>query len=263
MNLQDTVAGASAQAMLRTPDRLTDQLATLLMQRIESGELAPDQRLPTEQKLSEQFGISRTVVREAVSRLKSIGMLTSRQGAGVFVAPRHQARALAFDPSVLTSMDSVLQVVEVRRGLEAEVAALAAQRITPEKAHAIGQALDNLDACAPNSREGVEADLHFHRSIARATDNPHYERLLGFLEQYQRDAMRITRTNESLNHDYLVQVHAEHHAIADAVTRGDAAGARACAMHHMAHAADRLRHAEPTIRRALDALLTAPPANAT
>lgn len=253
-----TSQGISPVERLQAPQRLTDQLAAWLMQRIESGELAPDQRLPTEQQLAEQFGVSRTVVREAVSRLKSIGMLTSRQGAGVFVAPRHQARALAFDPSVLTSMESVLQVVEVRRGLEADVAALAARRITPDKARAIGEALAHLESCQPNGPEGVEADLQFHRCIARATDNPHYERLLGFLEQYQRDAMRITRTNEALDSEYLAQVRLEHHAIADAVIRGDATRAREAAMRHMVNAADRLEHASPPIRRALDALLGAP-----
>lgn len=250
--------GASPTDLLQVPQRLTDKLAALLMQRIESGELAPDERLPTEQRLAEQFGVSRTVVREAVSRLKSIGMLTSRQGVGVFVAPRHQARALAFDPSVLTSMDSVLQVVEVRRGLEADVAALAAQRMTSQKAKAIGDALAHLESCLPNGPEGVEADLQFHRSIARATDNPHYERLLGFLEQYQRDAMRITRTNEALDSDYLAQVRREHHAIAEAVMGGDASRAREAAMRHMVNAADRLEHAAPPIRRALDALLNGP-----
>jgi GntR family transcriptional repressor for pyruvate dehydrogenase complex len=247
---------ASTVEPLQAPERLTDKLASLLMQRIESGDLGPDQRLPTEQKLSEQFGVSRTVVREAVSRLKSIGLLTSRQGAGVFVAPRHQARALAFDPTVLSSMESVLQVVEVRRGLEAEVAALAAQRITPDKANAIATALAHLEACPPHGREGVEADLQFHRSIARATDNPHYERLLGFLEQYQREAMRVTRTNESLDSEYLVQVRDEHRAIAEAVMRGDPTAARHAAMRHMANAAHRIEHAAPPIRRALDALLT-------
>jgi GntR family transcriptional repressor for pyruvate dehydrogenase complex len=241
------------------PQRLTDRLAALLMHRIESGELAPDQRLPTEQQLAVQFGVSRTVVREAVSRLKSIGMLVSRQGAGVFVAPRHQARALAFDPTVLTSMASVLQVVEVRRGLEADVAALAAQRITPEKARAIREALAHLESLPPNSPDGVEADLQFHRCIARATDNPHFVRLLGFLEQYQRDAMRVTRTNEALDSDYLAQVRREHQAIADAVIGGDPVRARAAAMHHMSNAADRLENAPPAIRRALDALLGTPP----
>lgn len=243
---------------LQAPERLTDKLAGLLMQRIESGDLAPDERLPTEQKLSEQFGVSRTVVREAVSRLKSIGLLTSRQGAGVFVAPRSQARALAFDPLVVTSMESVLQVVEVRRGLEADVAALAAQRMTPEKAQAIAEALAHLEACPPQGTEGVEADLAFHRSIARATENPHYERLLGFLEQYQREAMRVTRTNEALDSGYMVQVREEHRAIAEAVMRGDAAVARQAAMLHMHNAAYRIEHADPPIRRALGALLAPP-----
>ncbi|WP_372658343.1 FadR/GntR family transcriptional regulator [Hydrogenophaga sp.] len=242
--------------LLQAPERLTDKLAALLMQRIESGELAPDERLPTEQRLSEQFGVSRTVIREAVSRLKSIGLLNSRQGAGVFVAARHQARALAFDPTVLTSMDSVLQVVEVRRGIEADVAALAAARITPEKAVAIGLALDALEACPPHGAEGVEADLIFHRCIARATDNPHYERLLGFLEQYQREAMRVTRTNEALDSEYMVQVKQEHRAIAETVMRGDAVAARQAAMRHMVNAAQRIEQAAPPIRRTLDALLS-------
>ena len=118
-------------SLLQTPERLSDKLAALLEQRIASGELAPEARLPTEQQLADLHGVSRTVVREAVSRLKSMGLLTSRQGAGVFVAPRSQARPLAFDPTVLTSLERVVQVVEVRRGLEADVAALAAERINP------------------------------------------------------------------------------------------------------------------------------------
>ena len=80
---------------LVAPARLSDRVADQLTRRIDSGEFAPDQRLPTEQQLSERFGVSRTVVREAVSRLKSMGLLTSRQGAGVFVAPRDQARPQA------------------------------------------------------------------------------------------------------------------------------------------------------------------------
>jgi GntR family transcriptional repressor for pyruvate dehydrogenase complex len=240
---------------LQAPERLSDRLAALLQQRIESGEFAPEARLPTEQKLADMHGVSRTVVREAVSRLKSMGLLTSRQGAGVFVAPRNQARALAFDPTVLTSMQSVMQVVEVRRGLEADVAALAAERINPVKAQVIEQALAALEACPANGAEGVEADLAFHRSIARATDNPHYERLLGFLEQYQRDAMQVTRTNEAMDRGYMVQVQREHRRIADAVIRGDVAGARRAAMRHMVNAAARIENAAPPVRRTLDAML--------
>ena len=248
---------------LPTPERLSDRLAALLQQRIASGEFAPEQRLPTEQRLADLHGVSRTVVREAVSQLKSMGLLVSRQGSGVFVAPRHQARALAFDPSVLDSMAGVLQVVEVRRGLEAEMAAQAAERITPAKADTIAAALAALEACPPHGAEGVQADLDFHRSIARATDNPHFERLIGFLEQYQRGAMHVTRTNEALDRKYLTQVQREHRHIAESVMRGEAEAARNAAREHMINAAWRLQHAAPAIRRTLDALLTRHPSRTT
>ena len=152
----------------------------------------------------------------------------------------------------------MLLALEVRRGLEADVAALAAQRMTPAKASAIAQALAYLESCPPQGAEGVEADLAFHRSIARATENPHYERLLGFLEQYQREAMRVTRTNEALDSGYMVQVREEHRAIAEAVMRGDQMAARQAAMLHMHNAAHRIENADPPIRRALGALLAPP-----
>ncbi|MEY2617918.1 MAG: hypothetical protein RL522_920 [Pseudomonadota bacterium] len=240
---------------LTAPERLSDRVADQLARRIESGELGPDQRLPTEQQLSERFGVSRTVVREAVSRLKSMGLLVSRQGAGVFVAPRDRARALAFDPSVLQSLDSVVQVVEVRRALEGEVAALAAERITPAGARALRAALDTLDAAVAAGSDGVEEDLAFHRSIAQATGNPQFERLLAFLEQYQRDAMRVTRANESMHGAFMRAVRREHEAIASAVIAGDANAARRAAARHMVNAAVRIEGLDAPSRRKLEGLL--------
>ena len=196
--------------LLAPTERLSDRLAERLRGHIDSGEWPPGHRLPTEQKLTEQFGVSRTVVREAVSRLKSMGLLTSRQGAGMFVSPRHQARALAFDPTVLHSLEAVLHMVEVRRTLEGEVAGLAAERIDQAGAQAIQQALVELDAAVARGEDGVEQDLLFHRTIAKATHNPHFERLLDFLEQYQREAIKVTRTNESMKADFMRQVKAEH-----------------------------------------------------
>jgi len=240
---------------LAAPERLSDRVADQLARRVESGELAPGQRLPTELQLSERFGVSRNVVREAVSRLKSMGLLVSRQGAGVFVAPREQARPLAFDPSVLQSLEDVVQVVEVRRALEGEVAALAAQRITPAKARALRKALDTLDAAVAQGADGVEEDLAFHRCIAQATGNPQFERLLTFLEQYQRDAMRVTRTNESMHGAFMRAVRREHEAIAAAVIAGDANAARRAAVRHMVNAAVRIKGLDAPARRTLEGLL--------
>ncbi|MDH4390327.1 MAG: winged helix-turn-helix domain-containing protein, partial [Aquabacterium sp.] len=92
--------------------RLSDQLAADLRRQIEGGVVQPGQRLPTEQTLAAHYAVSRTVVREAVSRLRSSGLLVARQGAGMFVADRHAARPLDFDSAVLADLGAVLDVVE-------------------------------------------------------------------------------------------------------------------------------------------------------
>lgn len=240
---------------LAPAERLSDRLAALLASRIESGELKPNDRLPTEQDLAERHGVSRTVVREAVSRLKSMGMLTSRQGSGVFVAPQAAARPLAFDPAVLHSLDAVVQVVEVRRALEGEVAALAASRATPEQLVAIQQALQAIDEAVARGGDGVDEDLLFHRSVAAATGNPQFNRLLVFLEQYQRDAMKVTRANEAMSADFMEQVRQEHREIAESIAQRDADRARVAATRHMVNAAQRIEEAEAGVRAALSAAL--------
>lgn len=223
-----------------TAQRLSDQLAAALAQRVARGELAPGDRLPTEQQLAELHGVSRTVVREAVHQLKSQGLLRSRQGSGVFVADSATQRPLSFDPAVLESIDAVVQVVEVRRALEGEIAALAAERATRRDVAALRQALKAIDAAVAAGRDGVAEDLAFHQVVARATGNPQFQRLLGFLEQYLREAMRVTRGNEARHRAFADAVRTEHHAIVEAIAAGDAAGARRAAARHMARAADRL-----------------------
>jgi GntR family transcriptional regulator, transcriptional repressor for pyruvate dehydrogenase complex len=149
----------------------------------------------------------------------------------------------------------VLQVVEVRRSLEGEVAALAAARITPAKARQLDKALAAIDAAVAQGRDGVEEDLEFHRTIARITDNPQFEILLDFLEQYLRDAIQVTRANEAMHAEFMRQVRAEHQAIARAVGKGDAAAARRAAVRHMVNAVQRIERADESVRAALGQVL--------
>jgi GntR family transcriptional repressor for pyruvate dehydrogenase complex len=222
------------------PERLSDRLAALLARQVQQGELKPGDRLPTEPQLAAAHGVSRTVVREAVHQLKSRGMLLSRQGLGVFVAapPAHQP--LDFDPSILGSLDAVMQIVEVRRALEGEMAALAARRATRAQVLALRRALKAIDDAVAAGRDGVDEDLAFHHCVAEATGNPQFTRLLGFLEQYLREAMRVTRGNEARHVRFRDAVRSEHHALVDAIAAGDVARARRVAAAHMEHAAQRL-----------------------
>jgi len=236
-----------------TVHRLSDQLAALLSAQIGSGALKPGDRLPTEQQLALTHGVSRTVVREAEHQLKSRSLLVSRQGSGVFVAPPALNQPLAFDPTVLDSITAVVQVVEVRRALEGEIAALAAERATRTQVAGLRRALVAIDAAVALGGDGVAEDLAFHRALGEATGNPQFAFLLGFLEQYLREAMRVTRGNEARRQDFMDDVRREHRAIVDAIAARDAPGARRCATEHLLRGARRLEEggviAAPRTRR--------------
>ncbi len=221
-------------------ERLSDRLAALLGRQIDAGTLRPGDRLPTEQQLAQAYGVSRTVVREAVHQLKSRERVTSRQGSGVFVAPSAAHQPLVFDPALLDSVQSVVHVVEVRRVLEAEIAALAAERATRAQVAAMRRALKAIDAAAAAGHDGVAEDLAFHRAIGEATGNPQFRLLLGFLEQYLRAGMRITRANEARRRDFMEAVQLEHRAIFDAIAAHDPAAARRRAREHLVRSERRL-----------------------
>jgi GntR family transcriptional repressor for pyruvate dehydrogenase complex len=223
-----------------TTERLSDRLAAALIAQIDSGALRPGDRLPTEAQLCARHGVSRSVVREAVQRIKSRGLLLSRQGSGVFVAPPPAHRPLAFDPAVLESMQAVVQVVELRRVLEGEMAALAATRSTRAQQSGLKRALKAIDNAMAAGHDGVPEDMAFHRAIGEATGNPQFSRLLAFLEQYLLEAMRVTKGNEARRDDFMRQVREEHRAIVAAIEARDPARARAAAVGHLFNGEERL-----------------------
>ena len=226
-------APSSIQPLHLVVDRLSDRLAARLSEQIESGALQPGDRLPTEQQLAATHGVSRTVVREAVHQLKSRFLVSARQGSGVFVATPPANLPLVFDPSVLDSVQSVVHVVEVRRVLEGEIAALAAERATRAQIAALRRTLKAIDVAAAAGQDGVAEDLAFHRVIGEATGNPQFRLLLGFLEQYLREGMRITRGNEARRTDFMQAVQLEHRAMVEAIAARDPDRARRCATEHI------------------------------
>jgi GntR family transcriptional regulator, transcriptional repressor for pyruvate dehydrogenase complex len=225
--------------------RLADRVADAIAAEIRSGRIAPGDRLPTEAVLVTQFAVSRTVVRESVSRLKSIGLVDSRQGSGVYVkAPGFSP--LNFDASYAASKQAVIQIVEVRRALEAEVAALAAQRRTAADVKRIKQSIAALAKATLAGADGVDEDVRYHRAIADAARNPFLIGTLEYLGQFQRGATRVTRANEARRADFARQVREEHEAIAHAIEAGDAAAARKAAARHMSNAIKRIEQADPS-----------------
>ncbi|MEO8133969.1 MAG: FCD domain-containing protein [Betaproteobacteria bacterium] len=229
--------------------RLSDRVATSLRERIGSGTLAIADQLPSENAMASEFGVSRTVVREAVSRLKSEGLLYTRQGKGIFVAPSALIRPLRIPPEASHSLQSVLAIVELRRALEAEAAALAAVRRTRGDVAALRAALRGIDAAVRAGGNGVAEDVAFHRLIAEASDNPYFLDVLEYVGQFLRGATAITRANEARRVDFARQVKAEHDTVLRAIISQDAEGARVAAGRHMQNAAERIRLADPEFWR--------------
>ncbi|MDQ0989230.1 FadR/GntR family transcriptional regulator [Streptomyces sp. V3I7] len=225
------------------PVRLTDRVAAILAEEIESGRLAEGDKLPTEVELVKQLGVSRTVIREAVSRLRNAGLVEPRQGRGVFVLPR-RARPLDLEAESAGTKSKVLQIVETRSALEGEAAALAAVRATPAALLRMRQALDAIDAAVASGGDGVEEDLAFHRSIAESTGNAVLVSTVRYLGEVARSGIRVTRANEARRDDFIEAVRQEHHAILAAVESGDPEAAEAAARDHMKHAAARLQDAD-------------------
>ena len=194
--------------------------------------------------MADQFGVSRTVVREAISRLKSLGLVDSRQGSGMFVRAAGFA-PLHFGERHAGSQAAVVQMVEVRRALEAEVAALAAERRDAGDIQRIRAAIAALAAAVAEGGDGVAEDLAFHRTIADAARNPFLLDTLNYLSQYLQGATRVTRANEARRIDFAAQVADEHLNIVDAIEAGDSKGARLAASAHMNNAIQRIGSADP------------------
>lgn len=222
---------------------LSETVAQQLLKQIEKGAFARTGKLPTEAVLAQEFGVSRTVIREAVSRLKNEGVVEPRQGSGVFIAERAAIRPLRIDYAEAVEPGSVLQILALRRAIEAEVASEAAMRRTDADMVAIDAALAKIDAAVADGEDGVAEDVAFHRAIAIATGNPYFLKTLTFLNQYLEAGTVVTRRNEALRDDFSRQVREEHAAIVAAIRAGDPMAARNAACTHMYNAARRLAEA--------------------
>ena len=231
-----------------TPEgTLADRVTGLLAADIRARIYPANTRLPTEQSMTEQYGVSRTVIREAISRLKSEGLVETRQGSGTVVRDAKASDAFRLAPSKGTldehPAQGVLRILELRRGIEAEMAALAAERRTTAEMTRIQQALRAITRAEKEGRDGVEEDLAFHIAISHAAHNTHYTELLGMLTRALHDAIRLTRSNEARRTDLAAQVQAEHEAICAAIKARDPAAARTAAFLHMHNTGARIEQA--------------------
>jgi DNA-binding FadR family transcriptional regulator len=237
---------ATAFRPLGPPKNLTVKLVDLLSAEITSGKLEPGARLPTEQAMMESFGVSRTVIREAVSALRSEGLVTTRQGVGAFVSKDVQRRPFRIDPEELKSLQEILRIMELRMAVEIFAAGLAAERRSATQLRCIAAALSRIDAAIGRGETAVSADFDFHRAIAKATGNSYFEKFLDYLGHYiiPRQTLRVKRRDSEDEAVYLRKVQGEHHVIHQAIAEADPRAARLAMRAHLTNSIERYQSLE-------------------
>jgi DNA-binding FadR family transcriptional regulator len=236
---------------LRKPRSLTTDLVEALGDRVRSGRLQAGAKLPPEGAIMEEFGVSRTVVREAISRLQAAGMVETRHGIGTFVLGHGDSGSFRIAPAQLATLKDVISVLELRIGVETESAALAAMRRTPANLAALRGALKAFSEAVRQGRDAVGPDFQFHLEIARATHNARYADLMATLGGTMIPRARLARAEPASDEgaEYLRRVNIEHESILQAIDRRDPEGARAAMRTHLSNSKQRRERATATARQ--------------
>lgn len=237
----------SAVAPRRKPRSLSAEVVDALTRQIRGGQLTPGHKLPTEAAIMESFNVSRTVVREAISRLQAAGLVETRHGIGTFVlelAP--EPAGFRVGPEQLATLRDVIALLELRIGIETEAAALAAIRRQEDHLRVMEQALAAFAAAVARGESSVAADFQFHQEIARATGNPHFMELISSLGPgvIPRSRMAGAMPPDEDRQAYLARVHQEHESIYNAIAAQDVEAARAAMRTHLSNSRDRWRRGE-------------------
>jgi GntR family transcriptional repressor for pyruvate dehydrogenase complex len=240
----------AAQATTRPPDGtrrppLATALVDALSAQIRQGRLGVGTRLPTESALAQAHAVSRTVVREALSRLQASGLVETRHGVGTFVSEAVDASFFQVRPDELATLNDVVAVLELRIAVESEAAALAAERRSSQDLRRMRSALRDFGQAVDAGRDAVAADVALHQAIAQATGNARFERVLAALGQgaIPRARLQGAAVPDTLRLAYLRHVNAEHESIVQAIADGRAEAARMAMRQHLANSCERRRRA--------------------
>lgn len=229
-------------ALLRPIDQprgLTAELVTRLTADITSGKLAPGAKLPTEQEMITATGVSRTVIREAVAALRADGLVVTRQGVGAFVAETVR-RPFRVDFDERSSLREVLNVMELRTGIEIESAGLAAERASPAQVKKITERYAAIESAIQRGENAVDQDFAFHCEIADATGNPQFRRFLEYLGRFIIPRQTVWgSTAPVLSRNHLQTFQREHEQILQAIKAGAVTQARAAMQRHLSNSRKR------------------------
>lgn len=223
---------------------LTDDVSQKLSRMILEGDLTAGEQLPTEQSLAESFGVARTVVREAVSRLKHDGLVDSRQGVGAFVAEPSARSAFRISPACFEKRQKLLEILQLRTGITSEAAGLAAHHRSHADVSFMEQSYGEMESALSKGDKGTEkhllAERSFYQRVAEASGNQYIQEFLSMLDTRIDQELRSVAIKNARVTEWSSEVLAEHMAVLEAIRRQDENAASQAVRYHYTLAAQRL-----------------------
>ena len=237
-----------------TRESLAEQVAQSLTDYIYNS-LEPDDVLPSTAKLAEEYDVSRIVIREALKFLEAQDTIEVANGKRAKVKPI-SANILRnfFQRAALFEKKTLLELLEVRRGIEIESVRLAARRRTPEEIVTMNSIVNNMQQYLSEPEPFAELDLELHQTIAMATRNS----MLSFLVETIRDAQKETILEglySRFTNKYFVEIHAIHARIVAAIEEGDPEKAQQAMIEHFVYAEKAVGYETPSTAEESGAVL--------
>jgi GntR family transcriptional repressor for pyruvate dehydrogenase complex len=203
------------------PKRISDQVFDQIRELIYRGKLKPGEKLMTERELAQAMNVSRTTIRDAIQRLVTMGLITQKQGQGTFVKSLAAVQENPLAKAMEAQSATLVDLLEVRLGLECNAASLAAQRADETDITAMAQSIDEMQQEVNSGRLGTEADTGFHMAIAYAAKNPLHILIMRNFYDYLFHSIRENLASLYEDPENVEKIFAQHQAILEAISSRD------------------------------------------
>ncbi len=243
----DGLAGSAAAAgglrLGRQGKGLAHEVVESIKGQLQGGLIKPGDKLPSESEFMQTFGVSRGVVREALSRLGAAGLVQTHHGIGTFALDSPKAGRGRIEVPPAEGFAEMLELLELRTSVESDAAALAAIRRGDEHLREMRHALDDFMRHVTEVGETVPPDFRFHFAIAQATGNRYFTDLMGQLGTAVIPRTRVSSSWLEVEQraPHLLKVNQEHQDIHAAIERQDPEAARAAMRIHLVNSRERQR----------------------
>ena len=221
----------------KSAKKLSQKIVDKLIEDIQSGKLPVGEKLPTELKLIEQFEVSRSVIREVITELRSLGFVETRHGIGTFVKENVPEQSFLLSTANLEMINDVIALLELRLSLESEAVFLACERRKPQNIKKMKAALDDFELHISSSENDatVKADFDFHTAIAEASYNQYFVDFLKYLGEkiIPRARLKSIQQDPVNREEYLKAIHHDHMNIFNAIVDQDGLLARQMMRAHL------------------------------